>query len=165
MKAFVTALAQAAAIHFEKVARREIGAFTTPKTKSRSKILTPPASGKEPAKSYSRVPISYSILDSIGHCFQVNRNLSCPIRLTTYSTMYSIFFITQCDVQYGRLWCRDAPCHPFLSHHSSSPNRSLSSSPGRPPRPLTAYRALKTSLRMYTKPLCPFKSKTVIIPN
>lgn len=66
------ALAQAAAIHFEKVARREIGAYTTPKTKSRSKLLTPPASGKEPAKGYSRVPISFSILDSVGHCFQVN---------------------------------------------------------------------------------------------
>lgn len=65
-------LVQAAAIHFEKIARREIGAFTTPKNKSRSKFMTPPTSGKEPEESYSRVPISYSILDSIGHCFQVN---------------------------------------------------------------------------------------------
>lgn len=62
---------KAAAIHFEKVARREIGAFTSPKTKTRSKMLTPPPSGKEPVRGYSRMPISYSILDSIGHCFQV----------------------------------------------------------------------------------------------
>uniref|UniRef100_A0A671VGZ4 Abl-interactor homeo-domain homologous domain-containing protein n=1 Tax=Sparus aurata TaxID=8175 RepID=A0A671VGZ4_SPAAU len=52
-----------------KVARREIGAFTTPKTKNRAKPLTPPASGKEPEKSYNRVSISYSTLDSIGHSF------------------------------------------------------------------------------------------------
>ncbi|XP_029136510.2 abl interactor 1 [Labrus bergylta] len=65
----VNMLSLAAAIHFEKVARREIGTFTTPKTKSCSKLLTPPTSGKEPMKSYQRVPISYSILDPIGHCF------------------------------------------------------------------------------------------------
>ncbi|XP_042369869.1 abl interactor 1-like, partial [Plectropomus leopardus] len=63
-------LVQGAAIHFESVARREIGAFTTPKNKSRSRLMTPPTSGKEPEKSYSRVPISYSILDSFGHCFE-----------------------------------------------------------------------------------------------
>ncbi|XP_076616859.1 uncharacterized protein abi3b [Chaetodon auriga] len=71
MESSVNLLSLAEAIHFEKVARREIGSFTTPKTRSRAKLLTPPTSGKEPEKSYSRVPISYSILDSIGHCFQV----------------------------------------------------------------------------------------------
>uniref|UniRef100_UPI001ED855F0 abl interactor 2 n=1 Tax=Scatophagus argus TaxID=75038 RepID=UPI001ED855F0 len=71
MESSVNLLSLATAIHFEKVARREIGAFTTPKTKTRSKPFTPPTSSKEPEISYSRVPISYSILDSIGHCFQV----------------------------------------------------------------------------------------------
>ncbi|XP_070783747.1 abl interactor 1 [Enoplosus armatus] len=71
MESSVNLLSLAAAIHFDKVARREIGAFTTTKTRSRSKLLTPPTSGKEPEEIYSRVPISYSILDSIGHCFQV----------------------------------------------------------------------------------------------
>ncbi|XP_041672258.1 formin-like protein 20 [Cheilinus undulatus] len=71
MESSVNLLSLAAAIHFEKVARREIGAFTTAKTKTRSKLLAPPASGKEPAKSYARVPISYSTLDSIGHSFRV----------------------------------------------------------------------------------------------
>ncbi|XP_034564153.1 formin-like protein 20 [Notolabrus celidotus] len=71
MESSINLLSLAAAIHFEKVARREIGAFTTPKAKSRSKLLTPPTSGKEPEKKYGRVPISYSILDSIGHSFQI----------------------------------------------------------------------------------------------
>lgn len=62
---------QAAAIHHEKVARREIGVFTAPKDRNRSKLMTPPPSGKEPERGYARVPISYSTLDSIGHCFQV----------------------------------------------------------------------------------------------
>ncbi|TKS90013.1 Abl interactor 1 [Collichthys lucidus] len=71
MESSVNLLSLAAAIHFEKVSRREIGAFTTTKNRIRAKLLTPPPSGKEPEKSYARVPISYSILDSIGHCFQV----------------------------------------------------------------------------------------------
>ncbi|KAG7226376.1 hypothetical protein INR49_013787, partial [Caranx melampygus] len=66
----VNLLSLAAAIHHEKVARREIGVFTTPKDRNRSKLMTPPPSGKEPERGYTRVPISYSILDSIGHCFQ-----------------------------------------------------------------------------------------------
>ncbi|GLD57545.1 abl interactor 1-like protein [Lates japonicus] len=71
MESSVNLLSLAAAIHFEKVARREIGVFTTPKNRSRSKLMTPPPSGKEPERGYSRVPISYSILDSTGHSFQV----------------------------------------------------------------------------------------------
>jgi len=63
---------QAAAIHCETVARREIGAFTTPKNRSRCKPVTPPASGKEAESGYTRVPISYSVLDSTGHCFAVH---------------------------------------------------------------------------------------------
>ncbi|XP_068162081.1 abl interactor 1 isoform X2 [Antennarius striatus] len=69
MESSVNLLSLAAAIHFDKVSRREIGAFTTPKIKSRSKLLASPASGKEQERKYSRVPISYSSLDSIGHCF------------------------------------------------------------------------------------------------
>lgn len=71
MKLLSCCIPQAVAIHFEKVSRREIGAFTAPKPRIRAKHVTPPASGKEPMRSYSRVPILYSALDSIGHCFQV----------------------------------------------------------------------------------------------
>ncbi|XP_074477220.1 uncharacterized protein abi3b [Sebastes fasciatus] len=71
MESSINLLSLAAAIHFESVARREIGAFTTPKNRTRTKPLTPPASGKEPQRSYSRVPISFSILDFTGHCFEI----------------------------------------------------------------------------------------------
>ncbi|XP_034414931.1 abl interactor 1 [Cyclopterus lumpus] len=71
MASSVNLLSLAAAIHFETVARREIGAFTTPKNRSRSKLVTPPSSGKEAESGYTRVPISYSILDSTGHCFEI----------------------------------------------------------------------------------------------
>ncbi|XP_029312491.1 abl interactor 1 [Cottoperca gobio] len=67
----VNLLSLAAAIHLESVARREIGAFTTPKNRTRTKFVTPPTSGKEPERGYSRVPISFSILDSTGHCFEL----------------------------------------------------------------------------------------------
>lgn len=68
---FCCALTQAVAIHFEKIGRREIGAFATPKTRIHAKHVTPPASGKEAVRSYLRVPISYATLDSIGHSFEV----------------------------------------------------------------------------------------------
>ncbi|KAK5881017.1 hypothetical protein CesoFtcFv8_021868 [Champsocephalus esox] len=51
LESSVNLLSLAAAIHFESVARREIA-------------------GKDPERSYSRVPISFSILDSTGHCFE-----------------------------------------------------------------------------------------------
>uniref|UniRef100_A0A3Q0QT55 Abl-interactor homeo-domain homologous domain-containing protein n=1 Tax=Amphilophus citrinellus TaxID=61819 RepID=A0A3Q0QT55_AMPCI len=74
---------QAAAFHLEKVARREIGMFTTPKTRTYSQSMTPPAKGREPEELYSREPISYSILDTIGHSFQPMWTPTCllPHRL------------------------------------------------------------------------------------
>ncbi|KAI5097080.1 hypothetical protein C0J45_12389, partial [Silurus meridionalis] len=58
-------------MHREKVARREIGAFTVGKRYSRSsKIILPPAS-KDPKPKYSRTPISYSGLDTLGHGMKV----------------------------------------------------------------------------------------------
>ncbi|XP_071393904.1 abl interactor 1 [Centroberyx affinis] len=71
MESSINLLSLAVAIHQEKVARREIGVFTTPKKRPRTKLMAPPKSGKEPEGRYSRVPISFSILDSVGHCFQV----------------------------------------------------------------------------------------------
>ncbi|KAJ4940977.1 hypothetical protein JOQ06_027265 [Pogonophryne albipinna] len=70
LESSVNLLSLAAAIHFESVARREIGAFTTPKDRTRVKLIAPPTAGKDPERSYSRVPISFSILDSTGHCFE-----------------------------------------------------------------------------------------------
>ncbi|KAK5616906.1 hypothetical protein CRENBAI_015780 [Crenichthys baileyi] len=71
MESSVNLVSLAAAIHLEKVARRKIGAFTTPKDKTQSKPMAPPPSGKEPEEGYLRVPISYTVLDSVGHYFLV----------------------------------------------------------------------------------------------
>ncbi|XP_074518766.1 abl interactor 1 isoform X3 [Halichoeres trimaculatus] len=101
MESSINLLSLAAAIHFEKVARREIGAFTTPKTKSRSKLLTPPATGKEPERKYARVPISYSILDTVGHSFQVTEQ---PPRKRT-DTSESIYSTTDFSVSPLHLTC------------------------------------------------------------
>lgn len=71
MESSINLLALASAFHFEKVARREIGVFTKPKNCPRTKPMALPSEGIEPERRYSRAPISYSALDSIGHCFQV----------------------------------------------------------------------------------------------
>ncbi|KAK7919783.1 hypothetical protein WMY93_011067 [Mugilogobius chulae] len=71
MDSSINLLSLAAAFHLEKVARREIGVFTSPKNHVRSKFMTLPAGGIEPERRYCRAPISYTALDSVGHCFQV----------------------------------------------------------------------------------------------
>ncbi|XP_043959583.1 abl interactor 1 [Gambusia affinis] len=71
MESSVNLLSLAAAIHFEKVVRSEIGALTTPKDKTRSKPMAPPPSGIEQEMGYLRTPISYTNLDTVGHYFQV----------------------------------------------------------------------------------------------
>lgn len=59
-------------MHREKVARREIGAFTVAKRVSRSHKIIPPAKNKEAKIKYSRTPISFSSLDSVGHGVKVS---------------------------------------------------------------------------------------------
>ncbi|KAA0705636.1 Abl interactor 2 [Triplophysa tibetana] len=54
-------------MHRDKVARREIGVFTVPKRVPRSHKIVPPAKSTEAKPKYSRTPISFSILDSVGH--------------------------------------------------------------------------------------------------
>ncbi|TSQ23964.1 Abl interactor 1 [Bagarius yarrelli] len=54
-------------MHREKVARREIGAFTVAKRYTRSSKIIPPAGGNDPKPKYSRTPITYSHLDTLGH--------------------------------------------------------------------------------------------------
>ncbi|RVE59434.1 hypothetical protein OJAV_G00188530 [Oryzias javanicus] len=85
MESSVNLVSLAAAFHLEKVARREIGVFTSPKAKTRAKPMTPPPSGREPEASYEREPISYSILDSVGHCFEQVNELQ-PKKSATDST-------------------------------------------------------------------------------
>lgn len=66
-------------MHRDKVARREIGVFTVPKRVPRSHKIVPPAKSTEAKPKYSRTPISFSILDSVGHGIKVSTdlNLSC----------------------------------------------------------------------------------------
>ncbi|XP_056111156.1 ABI family, member 3a isoform X2 [Rhinichthys klamathensis goyatoka] len=63
----VNQIGQTVDMHREKVARREIGAFTVAKRVSRSHKIVPPAKNKEATLKYSRTPISFSSLDSVGH--------------------------------------------------------------------------------------------------
>ncbi|XP_031698812.1 abl interactor 1 [Anarrhichthys ocellatus] len=90
MESSVNLLSLAAAIHYETVARREIGAFTTPKNRSRSKLMTPPTSGKEAASSYTRVPLSFSILDFTGHCFEIAEQPRKRTESTLTTAEYSV---------------------------------------------------------------------------
>ncbi|XP_051742609.1 ABI family, member 3a isoform X2 [Ctenopharyngodon idella] len=63
----VNQIGQTVDMHREKVARREIGAFTVAKRVSRSHKIIPPTKNKEAKIKYSRTPISFSSLDSVGH--------------------------------------------------------------------------------------------------
>ncbi|XP_067273356.1 ABI family, member 3a isoform X2 [Pseudorasbora parva] len=63
----VNQIGQTVDMHREKVARREIGAFTVAKRVSRSHKIVPPVKNKEAKLKYSRTPISFSSLDSVGH--------------------------------------------------------------------------------------------------
>lgn len=60
-------LFQTVDIYKEKVARQEIGVLATPRKITRTQMMVPQATTKEPILEYERVPISYSTLDSLGH--------------------------------------------------------------------------------------------------
>ncbi|XP_061612221.1 uncharacterized protein abi3b [Phyllopteryx taeniolatus] len=83
MESSVNLMSLAVCMHYEKVARREISTFTTSKSNARVNLVAPPASGREPPRSYSRVPISYSLLDATGHSFQVSQE---PLRSRARTT-------------------------------------------------------------------------------
>ncbi|XP_058627953.1 ABI family, member 3a isoform X3 [Onychostoma macrolepis] len=63
----INQIGQTVDMHREKVARREIGAFTVAKRVPRNHKVVPPAKNKEAKIKYSRTPISFSSLDSVGH--------------------------------------------------------------------------------------------------
>uniref|UniRef100_A0A672R2M5 ABI gene family member 3 n=1 Tax=Sinocyclocheilus grahami TaxID=75366 RepID=A0A672R2M5_SINGR len=63
----INQIEQTVDMHREKVARREIGAFTVAKRVPHSHKIVPPAKNKEAKIKYSRAPISFSSLDSVGH--------------------------------------------------------------------------------------------------
>ncbi|XP_059414245.1 ABI gene family member 3-like isoform X2 [Carassius carassius] len=63
----INQIGQTVDMHREKVARREIGALTIVKRIPRSHKIVSPTKNKEATLKYSRTPISFSSLDSIGH--------------------------------------------------------------------------------------------------
>ncbi|XP_010872703.1 ABI family, member 3a isoform X2 [Esox lucius] len=67
LESSVNLIGQTVDMHREKVARREIGVFTTAKRVPRSHKIIPPATGKEPKRKYTRSSIVYSDLDTLGH--------------------------------------------------------------------------------------------------
>lgn len=67
MESSINLIAQTVDMHREKVARREIGMFTTAKRVPRSNKIIPPAASQEPKPKYSRTPITYTELDTLGH--------------------------------------------------------------------------------------------------
>ncbi|KAI1884164.1 hypothetical protein AGOR_G00223620 [Albula goreensis] len=67
MESSVNLISQTVDMHREKVARREIGVFTTAKRVQRNHKIIPPMVSQEPKPKYNRSPITYCSLDSIGH--------------------------------------------------------------------------------------------------
>ncbi|XP_052403480.1 abl interactor 2-like [Carassius gibelio] len=63
----INQIGQTVDMHREKVARREIGALTIVKRIPRSHKIVFPTKNKEAPLKYSRTPISFSSLDSVGH--------------------------------------------------------------------------------------------------
>lgn len=58
---------QTVGIYKEKVARQEIGILTASCKIPYAQKMLPPARVEKPSYGYERIPISYSILDSVGH--------------------------------------------------------------------------------------------------
>ncbi|TDH03596.1 hypothetical protein EPR50_G00165280 [Perca flavescens] len=75
MESSINLIGQTVEMHKEKVSRREIGVFTAVRRVPRShKILPPPQlpAGTQARPPYSRRPISYQQLDSLGHGMKVS---------------------------------------------------------------------------------------------
>ncbi|KAJ8377381.1 hypothetical protein AAFF_G00261100 [Aldrovandia affinis] len=67
MESSVNIITQTVDMHREKVARREIAAFTTAKRIPRTQRIISAATSQDPKPKYSRTPITYTALDSVGH--------------------------------------------------------------------------------------------------
>ncbi|XP_076023658.1 ABI family, member 3a isoform X2 [Genypterus blacodes] len=73
MESSINLIGQTVEMHKEKVSRREIGTFTVVRRVPRShKLLPPSPAGTQPRPPYSRRPINYQQLDSLGHGVKVS---------------------------------------------------------------------------------------------
>ncbi|MBN3312892.1 ABI1 protein, partial [Atractosteus spatula] len=73
LESSVNLISQTVDMHREKVSRREIGVFTTVKRMPRNQKIIPPPATPEQKTKYSRTPIAYATLDSVGHGMKSNR--------------------------------------------------------------------------------------------
>ncbi|KAM4598143.1 ABI family, member 3a [Polymixia lowei] len=71
MESSINLIGQTVDMHREKVARRELGVFTVVKRVPRGHRILSPAS-REPRAQYSRSPINYCLLDSLGHAVKAS---------------------------------------------------------------------------------------------
>nr|XP_020477333.1 abl interactor 1-like [Monopterus albus] len=71
----INLIGQTVEMHKEKVSRREVGTFTAVRRVPRThKVLPPqPPAGTQPHPPYSRRPINYQQLDSLGHGMKVQQ--------------------------------------------------------------------------------------------
>ncbi|XP_037319375.2 abl interactor 2 isoform X2 [Pungitius pungitius] len=136
MESSVNLLSLASAIHSETIARREIGASTTPKNRSRSKLMTPPSGGREAESRYTREPISYSILDSIGHCFGIQPRHRCASAIGPHPANRRRWQPAAPTSSRGRL----GPQHARSPSTSTSTTTTFLLRHGRQPPPASALR-------------------------
>ncbi|KAM4530914.1 ABI family, member 3a isoform 2-T2 [Odontesthes bonariensis] len=71
MESSINLIGQTVEMHKEKVSRREIGAFTAVRRVPRNHKIIPPTT-PQPRPPYSRRPISYQQLDTLGHGIKVS---------------------------------------------------------------------------------------------
>lgn len=71
MESSINLIGQTVEMHKEKVARREIGVFTTVRRVPRNHKIIPPTA-PQPRSPYSRRPINYQQLDELGHGMKVS---------------------------------------------------------------------------------------------
>lgn len=110
------------------MARKELFALTAPKDRGCWKpTIQPPPAREEVEESYVRVPISYSALDSVGHCFKVNET-----RLASKQSRTLGFSVRPMCVHV----CYSLHCCHF---HNSCPHRSSRSCPARNQKPPCMY--------------------------
>ncbi|XP_062893384.1 abl interactor 1-like isoform X3 [Mobula hypostoma] len=89
MESSINCISQRVEMHKEKVARREIGTFTTIKTTPKINKIIPPSNPIQRVK-YTRKPIVYMLLDDIGHGVKESSNNSRLGTLTRKNRQGSI---------------------------------------------------------------------------
>uniref|UniRef100_A0A3B4ASG1 Abl-interactor homeo-domain homologous domain-containing protein n=1 Tax=Periophthalmus magnuspinnatus TaxID=409849 RepID=A0A3B4ASG1_9GOBI len=91
LESSVSLLSQSVEMHKEKVSRREIGSFTAQRRVPRGHKLLPPADPK-PRPSYTRQPISFQLLDVVGHGIKVSDRSETRPGLNMLPTTFKVLW-------------------------------------------------------------------------